>query len=127
MATWFVERLPAKAAGFFAVGGLFGGIAASSCCALPLALAGLGIGGAWLGNLAALEPYGPAFLLFAFASLGLGFYRVRRSAAACEVAGACPDPAGPNGRRLVRGALWAGVALVAFAAAFPYALPVLLG
>jgi mercuric ion transport protein len=33
-----------------AVGGLLGGVAAPSCCILPLVLFGLGVSGAWIGN-----------------------------------------------------------------------------
>ena len=33
-----------------AAGGLLGALAASSCCILPLALFGLGVSGAWIGN-----------------------------------------------------------------------------
>ncbi len=37
-----------------AAGGILGALAASSCCIVPLVLFGLGIGGAWIGNLTAL-------------------------------------------------------------------------
>jgi len=37
-----------------AAGGLLGALAASSCCILPLVLFGLGIRGAWIGNLTQL-------------------------------------------------------------------------
>jgi mercuric ion transport protein len=47
--------------GLAAAGGLLGALAASSCCIVPLALFTLGVGGAWIGNLAALEPYQPYF------------------------------------------------------------------
>ncbi len=42
-----------------------GGIAAvvaSACCLGPLVLIALGISGAWIGNLAALEPFRPWFI-----------------------------------------------------------------
>jgi mercuric ion transport protein len=42
-----------------AIGGLFGAIAASSCCIVPLVLFSLGISGAWIANLTALAPYQP--------------------------------------------------------------------
>lgn len=119
-----LNQIPDKAAGLLAAGGLLGGLAASSCCLLPLALVGLGIGGAWIGNLTALAPYGPAFLLLALASLGLGFYRLRRAPpAACDAGAAC---AVPVARRIVRGILWGGVVLVLAGAVFPYAVPIIL-
>src|SRR5260221_7710285 len=42
-----------------AAGGLLGAVAASSCCIVPLILFGLGVSGAWIGNLTRLAPYQP--------------------------------------------------------------------
>src|SRR5207237_1435919 len=44
-----------------AAGGLLGALAASSCCILPLALLGLRVSGAWIGNFTRLCPL-PAVL-----------------------------------------------------------------
>ena len=44
------------------VGGLVTALGASLCCAGPLVLISLGISGAWIANLAALEPYRPYFI-----------------------------------------------------------------
>src|SRR6266481_210174 len=52
-----------KREGLLAAGGVIGAIAASSCCILPLVLFTLGISGAWIGNLTALAPYQPIFLV----------------------------------------------------------------
>ena len=41
------------------VAGVAAAIGASVCCLGPLVLLMLGIGGAWIGNLAAFEPYRP--------------------------------------------------------------------
>lgn len=49
-------------------------LAASACCTIPLALVSLGIGGAWIGNLTALEPYRWLFVLFAAGALGYAGY-----------------------------------------------------
>lgn len=62
--------------GALATGGLIGAIGASSCCALPLALALAGVGGAWMGGLTALAPYQPVFLGIGALSVGSGFWRV---------------------------------------------------
>ena len=45
--------------GLFATLGLAGAFLASACCIVPLVLVTLGISGAWIGNLTALEPYKP--------------------------------------------------------------------
>jgi periplasmic mercuric ion binding protein len=48
--------------GLMAAGGLLGALVASSCCILPLALFGLGISGAWIGNFTRLAPYQPCVI-----------------------------------------------------------------
>src|SRR5204863_447201 len=42
-----------------------GALGASLCCALPLPLVSLGIGGSWLASLTALGPYWPLFVTLA--------------------------------------------------------------
>lgn len=49
-------------------------IGASVCCVGPLILLTLGIGGAWVANLTALEPYRPIFIGLTLLFLGLAFY-----------------------------------------------------
>ena len=111
--------------GLLAVGGLFGALAASSCCVLPLVLFSLGISGAWLGNLTALAPYQWIFVTITLAFLAAGFYLVyRRPSAECADGEVCARPL-PN--RLVKIALWVAAALVAAALMFPFIAPTLLG
>lgn len=120
-----VTRAEESGIALAAIGGVLGAVLASSCCILPLALFSLGAGGAWLGNLAALSPYQPAFIAVTAAALGFGFYKVyRRPAEACDDGQAC---ARPLPRRLIKLSLWSATALVAAAAAFPYVAPTLLG
>lgn len=63
-------------------------IAASACCTIPLALVTLGIGGAWIGSLTALEPYRWLFITVAVGALGyagVNEWRIsRRSDCDCE-------------------------------------------
>src|ERR1700736_6040100 len=61
-----------------AAGGILGAIAASSCCIAPLVLFSLGIGGAWIGNLTALAPYQPIFIVITLGFLAAGYYLVYR-------------------------------------------------
>ena len=49
-------------------------VAASACCTIPLALVSLGIGGAWIGSLTALEPYRWIFVSLAVGALGYAGY-----------------------------------------------------
>ena len=55
-------------------GGMLGAFLASSCCIVPLVLISLGVSGAWIGQLTALEPYKPLFLLVAIGFLAAGFW-----------------------------------------------------
>ena len=55
-----------------AFGGLLGALAAASCCIMPLVLFGLGVSGAWIGNLTRLAPYQPIFIAASLAFLGGG-------------------------------------------------------
>ncbi len=107
-----------------AVGGMLGALAASSCCILPLALFSLGVGGAWIGNLTALAPWQPVFVVITVGFLGYGYWLVYRRPKLCGEDEACARPL-PN--RLVKVGLWTATALVAAALAFPHVAPVLLG
>lgn len=64
-------------------------VAASICCIVPLGLVSLGIGGAWIGSLTALEPFRPIFIAIAVAALGFAGYREYRTTIApdcdCEI------------------------------------------
>jgi mercuric ion transport protein len=76
-----------------AAGGIFGALAASSCCILPLALFGLGVSGAWIGHLTRLAPYQPYFIAGTAGCLGLGYWlRYRRRKRACGEGEVCRRP-----------------------------------
>jgi len=107
-----------------AAGGLLAALGAASCCILPLALFGLGVTGAWIGNLTALAPYQPLFVAAALGFLALGLWRVyRRPAPACAEGGACAQP---RSSRMTKMGLWAAAVLVLAAVTFPYTAPLFL-
>lgn len=107
-----------------AVGGILGALAASSCCIVPLILFSVGTGGAWIGNLTALAPYKPIFVIGTTGALGYGFYLVYwKPRRACAADAACTRPVSS---RLVKLALWIATVLVAAAFAFDYVAPLLL-
>jgi len=81
----------ALAAGALAASG------ASLCCVGPLVLLGLGIGGAWVANLTALEPYSPIFAGLTALFLGLAFRKLYLTPQVCAQGASCADP-----RRLKR-------------------------
>lgn len=68
------------------LGAVGAAVAASACCTVPLILVSLGIGGAWMSGLTALEPYRPLFIVLAVGMLAFAFGRnVRRqSGLDCE-------------------------------------------
>jgi mercuric ion transport protein len=75
-----------------------GALAASSCCVLPLALAGIGAGGAVFGGLEVLIAYKPYILGAAAMSLAgawLVFWK-RRRLATCAANGACARAGTPR-------------------------------
>src|SRR2546430_5198529 len=81
-----------------AAGGLLGALAASSCCILPLALFGLGVSGAWIGNFTRLAAYQPYFIAATLAFLGYGYWLVYRSStrACADGEGSPPPPPDPH-------------------------------
>lgn len=115
---------PDRAPGLLAVGGILAALGAASCCVVPFALFTLGITGAWIGRLTALEPYQPLFAAAALAAIGAGFYLVyRRPKAACADGSYC---ASPLSARIAKSGLWIASALVALAIAFPRLAPLFL-
>ncbi|WOJ88251.1 mercuric transporter MerT family protein [Methylocapsa polymorpha] len=77
--------------GALLVGGL-AAIGASLCCVAPLALLMLGVGGAWIANLTALEPYSPIFIGLTLLFLGLAFRKLYLAAPICAEGVACANP-----------------------------------
>ena len=91
-------------------GGVFGAFLASSCCILPLVLISLGVSGAWIGQLTALEPYKPLFLLVATGFLLAGFWDIYlRKPKPCEDGSYCARPESSIVKQV---ALWAGALIV---------------
>mgnify|MGYP003394543692 CR=1 FL=1 len=73
------------------VAGVLAGIGASLCCVAPLVLLTLGVSGAWIGSLTALEPVRPVFIGLTLIFLGLAFRRLYRLRQVCEPGTACAD------------------------------------
>ncbi|WP_136415955.1 mercuric ion transporter MerT [Herbaspirillum sp. ST 5-3] len=102
---------------------LAGGIAAilaSTCCLGPLVLITLGISGAWIGNLRALERYRPIFIGAALVALFFAWRRVWRPVATCAPGEACAVPQVKNAYKVL---FCVVVALVVLALVFPLIAP----
>lgn len=99
--------------GLLAAGGVTGAILASACCVAPLLLLMLGVSGAWIGNLTALEPYKPLFATVALIFIGLGFWQVYfKTKPACDNGSYC---ARPESALITKAALWFSTVLVGLA------------
>jgi mercuric ion transport protein len=86
-------------------------VGASLCCVGPLVLLTLGIGGAWVAQLTALEPMRPWLMAATLVFLGLAFRRLYLQPQVCEPGAACADPIVLKRQRLI---FWiVAVALVA--------------
>jgi mercuric ion transport protein len=114
----------ARKAGLVSVGGILGALGAASCCVVPFVLFTLGISGAWISNLTALEPYQPLFAAVTFGFLGYGFYLVyRKPKVACAEDSYC---AKPSSGRTAKIGLWTATVLVVIALGFPKLAPLFL-
>lgn len=110
--------------GLVATSGIFGALAASACCLLPLGLTLAGVSGAWMANLRALAPYQPIFIAFTAAMLGYGFYLVYWKPKRAYAEGMARDrPLVPA--RAVRAALWIATVIVTLSLTFAYWFPLI--
>lgn len=108
---------PGRAA--LALGGV-AAVLASSCCLGPLLLVLLGFSGAWIGNLAVLEPLRPYLLIVAVVALGVAGWRIFRPVPSCSADEVCAKPTVRTGYRLL---FWFVALLVLTAFVYPYLVP----
>ena len=103
------------------IGGAIAAVAASLCCIGPLVLVTVGIGGAWVASLSALEPYRPFFLGIAIISLFFAYRKIYRMPAKSCVPGSLCDM--PKTNRLYKILLWGVAALILLALTSSYFAP----
>ena len=80
--------------------GVLTAIGASLCCVAPLVLLGLGISGAWISNLTALEPYRPIFIGLTLVFVGLEFRKLYLVPQVCEPGTSCANPRSTKRQRI---------------------------
>ena len=102
------------------VAGVLAAIGASVCCVGPLVLLALGIGGAWIGNLTAFEPYRPLFIGLTLLFLGLAFRKLYLVPQTCAPDTLCADPQTPKRQRLI---FWSVAVLLLGLLAVPWFAP----
>ena len=93
-----MAKLDAKSSLFVVV---LAAIGASVCCVGPLVLLMLGIGGAWVGNLTAFEPYRPFFVGVMLIFIGLAYRKLYLVPQVCAPGAACADPLVLKRQRLI--------------------------
>lgn len=99
------------------VGASIAAIGASVCCVVPLALVLLGISGAWIGNLTALDPWRPWFTAATLLLLGLAFWSLYGPSSRCRADGECNSP---HILRRRRRWLWLAAVMSGLLLLFPY-------
>lgn len=103
-----------------------GAVLASGCCVLPFVLFSLGISGAWMSNLRALEPYSGYFIILSLGLATAGFYAMKQKKLTqrCTTDRYCASTRADRIRSII---LCASVALITLALAWPKLLPLILG
>ena len=97
-------------------------IIGSLCCVAPLVLLALGISGAWIGQLTALEPYRPIFIGVTVVFVGLAYRQLYIVPAQCAPGEACANPRLQHRQRQI---FWVVVVGLAALIAFPWYAPLL--
>ena len=92
-------------------------IVGSLCCVAPLVLVTLGISGAWISQLTALEPYRPIFIGVMLVFLGLAFRQLYIVPARCAQDEVCENP---RLQRRQRQVFWVVVVGLGVLIAFPW-------
>jgi len=110
-----------KGRGALFVGGV-AAIVASTCCLGPVVLLMLGISGAWIANLTALEPYRPIFISVAAVALFFSYRHIFRPTVACQPGEVCAVPEVRSTYKVLFGLV---VALLLIAVSYPWIVPYL--
>lgn len=109
------ERKPGSPAALIAAG--LAAIGGSLCCVAPLVLVTLGIGGAWVSSLTALEPYRPLFIGVTLLFLFLAFRKLYLAPKTCAPGDQCALPATQRNQRIV---FWLVTVALLVLLSFPY-------
>lgn len=108
---------PINTPSWLGIGALLAAIGASACCVGPFLLLSLGIGGAWMSTLTALEPIRPFFIILTLIFMGLGYRKLYLTPHRCAADEIC---ATSDNQRLM---FWLGSAFILILLAFPWVAP----
>lgn len=92
-------------------------IGASLCCIGPLVLLAMGIGGAWISYLTALEPYRPIFIGITLVFLFLAFRQLYLVPRKCAPGDVCAIPTTLRNQRII---FWVATVILLALLAFPW-------
>lgn len=92
-------------------------IGASLCCVAPLVLISLGISGAWISQLTALEPYRPIFSAITLIFLFLAFRKLYLVPRQCAPGDSCALPGTLRNQRII---FWLVTIILIALITFPY-------
>ncbi len=104
--------------------GALAALGASTCCFLPLVLVSVGLGGAWIAQLRALERFYPMFAGIAVVAFAYAFYRLYLRRTPGEPKAACASPALRRRQRIV---FWASLVGAKALIVSPYLYGALVG
>jgi mercuric ion transport protein len=114
------KRSTTRSGNGFLVAGIFAALGASICCVGPLVLLALGVSGAWISSLTALEAYRPIFIGLTLLFLGFAFHRLYLAPRVCTPGLACATPRMLRRQRL---AFWIVTVLTLGLLAVPWFAP----
>jgi mercuric ion transport protein len=96
---------------------ILAGIGASACCIGPLLLLSLGVSGAWIGNLTAMEPYSDYFSIATLLILALVFKKLYITPKKCKDDDICVNPKVLTNQRII---FWLVSIILVAMMSFPY-------
>lgn len=102
------------------VAGVLAALGASACCAGPLILLLLGVGGGWASHLIAFEPYSRYLTALTVLFLGAAFYNLYLRRRACAPGDACATDRVTNNQRIM---FWLVALPVVLLLTFPFYAP----
>jgi mercuric ion transport protein len=103
------------------VGGVLAGVGASACCVGPLLLLSMGICGAWISHLTALETYRPVFIVLTVLFLGFAFWKLYLVPQSCALDDDCVADRTRNVQRIL---FWILAPVSLGLVASPWILPI---
>lgn len=113
-------KTPLKTPSWLGIGAFLAAVGASVCCVGPLLLLSLGIGGAWISTLTAMEPARPFFIILTLIFIGLGYRKLYLSPDRCAAGENCATPDNQRRQRLV---FWLGTLFILILLTFPWIAP----